>query len=126
MSNYIRKLFIFLRFRLGGKIPDSSPPGDGPKYLYSILKNSIVILRSIPFHLAYIFLSNTLYWCCGSRERLLFFFFFLFTAASVAYGSSQARGHLGAAAADLCHSHSNTGSESHLRAMPQLVAMPDS
>ena len=35
---------------------------------------------------------------------ILFYFFFLFTAASVAYGSSQVRGHIGAAAAGLYHS----------------------
>ena len=31
-------------------------------------------------------------------------------ATSVAYGSSLARGWIGAAAANLCHSHGNTGS----------------
>ena len=41
--------------------------------------------------------------------------FFLFGATPVAYGSSQARGRLGAAAAGLHHSHSNTKSESRLR-----------
>ena len=40
-----------------------------------------------------------------------FFFFLLFRAAPVAYGSSQARGWIGAAAGSLCHSHSNVGSE---------------
>ena len=35
---------------------------------------------------------------------------FLFLAASVAYGSSQARGQVGAAADGLHPSHSNTGS----------------
>ena len=39
---------------------------------------------------------------------LIFFFFFgLFRATLVAYGSSQARGEIGAAAARLHHSHSN-------------------
>ena len=40
--------------------------------------------------------------------------FFLFTAAPAAYGGSQARGWIGAAAAGLHHSHHNTGSELHL------------
>ena len=42
-----------------------------------------------------------------------FFFFFLclFRAAPGAYGDSQARGLIGAAAAGLCHSHSNARSE---------------
>ena len=33
------------------------------------------------------------------------------TAAPVAHGISQARGQIGAAAAGLCHRHSNAGSE---------------
>ena len=36
-------------------------------------------------------------------------------AAPVAYGDSQARGRIGATAAGLRHSHSNTGSEPRLR-----------
>ena len=43
-----------------------------------------------------------------------------FRAAPVAYGSSQARGHIGAIATGLHHSHSNTGFELHLRPTPQL------
>ena len=39
----------------------------------------------------------------------------LFRAAPVAYGSSQARSWIGAAAAGLHHSHSNMGSEPHLQ-----------
>ena len=54
-----------------------------------------------------------------------FFFFFLFMAALAAYGSSQARGRIRAAADSLHPSHSNTQSEPHRRPMPQLVAMPD-
>ena len=38
---------------------------------------------------------------------------------------SQARGQIGAVAAALCHSHSNVGSELHLRPTPQLMATPD-
>ena len=41
----------------------------------------------------------------------------------MAYGSSQARGQIGAAAAGLHHSHAR--SELHLGPMPQLTAMPD-
>ena len=43
---------------------------------------------------------------------------FFFKATLVAYGSSQARGQIGAAAAGLCHSL-------HLQPMPQLAAVPD-
>ena len=39
------------------------------------------------------------------------FFFLLFRAAPAAYGNSEARGRIKAAAAGLQHSHSNTGSE---------------
>ena len=41
---------------------------------------------------------------------LLFFVFCLFRAAPMAYGGSQERGQIGAAATDLCHSRSNVGS----------------
>ena len=60
-----------------------------------------------------------------------FFFFFFFglfafsRAAPVVYGGSQARGLIRAVAASLHHSHSNAGSEPHLRPTPQLTATPD-
>ena len=54
--------------------------------------------------------------------------FFFFIVASAAYGTSQVRGHIRAAAAavaaGLHHSHSNTGSE-HLQPTPQLAATLD-
>ena len=40
-----------------------------------------------------------------------FYFFACFRASPAAYGSSQARVWIGAAAAGVCHSHSNAGSE---------------
>ena len=54
-----------------------------------------------------------------------FYFIYFFRATSEVYGSSQARGQIGAAAASSRHSHSNIRSESHLQPTPQLVAMPD-
>ena len=57
------------------------------------------------------------------EEYLLFFF--LFRATPVSYGSSQARGQIGAAAAGLYHRHSNSRSKPCLQLMLQLVAMPD-
>jgi len=48
-----------------------------------------------------------------------------FRATPAAYGGSQARGLIGAAATGLHHSHSNAGSEPRLRPTPQLMAMPD-
>jgi len=57
---------------------------------------------------------------------ILFFCLFAFSrAASAAYGDSQARGPIGAVATGLRQSHSNVGSEPHLRPTPQLTARPD-
>ena len=50
------------------------------------------------------------------------FSFFLLRASCVAYGSSQARGWIRAAAAGLHHSHSNEGSKPSLRPTPKLMA----
>ena len=46
-------------------------------------------------------------------------------ATSAAYGNSQARGQIGAAAAGRHHSHSNAGSELPLSPTPQLMATTD-
>ena len=45
---------------------------------------------------------------------LFYYYYYFFMATPVAYGSSQASGWIGAAAAGLCHSHGNTISELHL------------
>ena len=52
-------------------------------------------------------------------------FFFLHRAEPTACGSSQAKGRLGAVAAGLRYSHSNTRSEPRLWPTPQVMAMPD-
>ena len=52
-------------------------------------------------------------------------FFRHFRAAPEAHRGSQARGLIGATASGLHHSHSNTRSQPHLRATPQLTATPD-
>ena len=68
---------------------------------------------------------------CGDRAGFFFFFFFFFGlfaiswAAPTAYGGSQARGRIGAIAAGLHHSHSNSGFEPRLQPTPQLTATPD-
>ena len=55
-----------------------------------------------------------------------FFPSFLFRATPTAYGSSQTRGQIGASAAGLHHSLSNTGSKPHLQPASQLrPAVPD-
>ena len=43
----------------------------------------------------------------------------------MAYGGSQAKGAIGTIAASLCYSHSNAGSELHLRPTPELMVTPD-
>ena len=63
------------------------------------------------------------------RVSSIFLFFFpffgLFWAAPAAHGGSQARVRIGAIAAGLHHTHSNIGSEPHLRPTPQLTATLD-
>ena len=62
---------------------------------------------------------------------ILFYFFIVYLfiaiswAAPTAYGGSQTRGPIGAAAASLRHGYSNAGSELRLQPTPQLRAMPD-
>ena len=60
-------------------------------------------------------------------EKSIFIYLFSpLRAAPVAYGGSQARGQIGAAAAGLRHSHSNTRSEQCLwPPTPQLTATLD-
>ena len=57
----------------------------------------------------------------------LFIFVFLpfLGPLPTAYGGSQAGGRIGAVAASQRQSHSNAGSEPHLRPTPQLTATPD-
>ena len=50
----------------------------------------------------------------ASCWQIYSFFLVFFRAAPLAYGSSQARGGIGAVAAGLCHNHSNSGSDLHL------------
>ena len=63
------------------------------------------------------FRAKTVYdWAEVTQETIFFFFFFfgLFRATPMTYGSFQARGRIGATAAGLCHSLSNTRSKLHL------------
>ena len=69
--------------------------------------------------------ENIFYLIHNKTNTNFFFVFCPFRATPVAYGGSQARGLIGAIAAGLCHSHSNTRSEPHLRTTPQLKATPD-
>ena len=60
-----------------------------------------------------------------SLSPFFFFFFLSFRATPEAYGGSQAKGLIGTVATVLHQSHSNVGSELHLRPIPQLTATPD-
>ena len=77
------------------------------------------ILKIIIF-LAFITdLPCALYATSYSKEKFLLlynllFFIFIFRATPLANGTSQARGLIGATAANLCHSHSNRGSAASL------------
>ena len=65
---------------------------------------------------------------CSRSSIPSFFFFCLFAfsrATLMAHGGSQARGPIGAAAASLCHGHSNVGSKPYLQPTPQLTATLD-
>ena len=53
-------------------------------------------------------------------------FFFFFRAAVAAYGGSQVKARLRAAAASLCHSYSNARSEPYLQPTPEPTATLDS
>ena len=55
----------------------------------------------------------------------VYIYIFFNRAAPAAYGSFRARGQIGAVVACSCHSHSNAGSEPHLRPIPQIEATPD-
>ena len=86
-------------------------------------------------------ISHCLHWSSGTMNVIMllkflmlhiqlcnhfkFFVFVFFRTTSVAYANSQARGLMGAVAAGLLHSHSNTRSEPHLRPTPQFTATPD-
>ena len=92
--------------------------------------NDTLLLRSPMFFLN-VHLSKCLskaFWSLHPKRSnkfsvYSFFFFCLFRAAPTAHGSSQAGGRIGAAAASLCHSHSNTGSELSLQ--PATTACGD-
>ena len=77
-----------------------------------------------------VFVTLGLQSCFSSPEFIYFLFIFIFIFLvflpfPVAYGGSQARNPNRAVAAGLCQSHSNVGSEPHLRPTPQLTAMLD-
>ena len=81
------------------------------------------LLGKCRFRFSAHFLVRFFLFVCFGFFCLFVFFFLLFRAAPMAYGGFHARGKIGAVAAGLCHSHSNTESEPHLQPTPQLTAM---
>ena len=101
-------------------------------YIYSYIHCAIPTLQFEGFF----FLGHSLPHANFIRFSFPAFFFFFLSfvvvvvvaiswAAPAAYGSSPARGPIGAVAAGLHQSHSNAGSEPHLQPAPQLTAMLD-
>ena len=91
--------------------------------LHTVVGCGIQVLREITFREIKIvtFLSHYTHTHTHTHTHTLL----LFRAALTAYGSSQARGWIGATAAVLCYRHSNVGSEPHLWPAPQLTATLD-
>ena len=92
----------------------------------------IIYLRSLMFsmnmiHTQRICIFPLKTWGHLVIDHIFFFFlfFFFFRAAPTAYKGSQARSPIGATTASLHQRHSNSGSELHLRPIPQLTAMSD-
>ena len=81
----------------------------GPMLLFHFL------FQSIPYYLggllSHDFILFRVFQTTKGNYTSFLFFFGLYRAAPVAYGHSQARGHIGAVAVSLHHSHSNTRSE---------------
>ena len=60
-----------------------------------------------------------------TTESLYIYSLYIYIATPVSYGNSQARGQIGAAAANLCYSHSNAKSKPRLQPTPQFMATLD-
>ena len=65
------------------------------------------------------------YWRPSVKNDYFDFFFVFSRAVPATYGGSQARGLIGATAASLHQSHSNSGSEPRFRPTPQFTATQD-
>ena len=85
-----------------------------PRIIISLLLFATVTLRFSLIIYCCCYLSRLFNWFLG----FFFFFFLVFRATLGAYGSSQARGRIGAVAASLYLSHSNIGSKPHLWPTP--------
>ena len=86
------------------------------------VKNLALLLQQLRLLLWPMFGNFHMPWAQPKKLPSSLFFLVFSGGAPVAYGGSQARGRIGAAATGLSHSYSNTGSELHLRPAPQLMA----
>ena len=78
------------------------------------------VLKSLKYVLSnYIKFANLCLLPCFIGTSIYVIFVFLFRPTSAAYGSSQSRGQIGAAASSLRHRHSHAISELHLQPTPQ-------
>ena len=84
-------------------------------FFFSFLVRFINHRATMGTPIIFIFIYSCIYFCLFAFSR----------AAPVAYGGSQARDLIGAVAAGLHQSHSNTRSEPRLQPTPQLTAIPD-
>ena len=69
--------------------------------------------------------NHTFFYSLSLVSPIFFCLFAISWATPMAYGGSQARGPIRAAAASLYHSHCNVGSKLHLQPTPQLTATLD-
>ena len=99
---------------------------------YILICIRYIMILPVKFYviIIYIIIYNNIIYYIFFSFFFFFFVFCLFRAAPMACGSSQARGPIGVVATTLHQSHSNSGSEPHLRptpvqCCPQFRATPD-
>ena len=103
-------------------------------FSYSILNHihsicTCISIHTHPLQTSWMHLFRPDFWKLApdpfTYTRVFDYFIWLFRATPMAFGSSQARGRIGAAAAGLHLSHSNDRSKLCLWCIPQLTAMLD-
>ena len=89
-------------------------------FVWLMLENASPMFSSRSF-----MVSCLMFKSLSHLEYLFIYLFVYFRTMGVAYGSSQARGWIGAAAAGHSHSHRNTRSEPQLWPTSQVTTTPD-
>ena len=93
--------------------------------LYSKVTQSYTHTQHTHTHILFLILSSSSLFLFCFGFWFFSFLFLLFRATPEAYGNSQPRSQIRAAATNLHNSHSNTGSKPQMQPIPQLIAMPD-